>query len=307
MKLSKKELEKYSAFYLKDNEFTSYCRYLQSKWRESKNYPMDSSNRYGNYIDLEFSKNTKNNFLTEKIKEIVTNEVRNSHKSGKLISEPRIWNNLLSSQPLAFNLFGELHSDTKLSTQFFQNLFPSIIEKIIKIDFEYSPGRRNKKYTGDRSAFDVFVEYESKDSRKKGFLGIEVKYTETLAEESKKESEKIFERHKSRYLEITNQLNIYKDASLEKLKVPPLSQIWRDHLLAISLIQDYDEGYFVFLSPEKNTNCEISLDKYQSFFKSEISQDNLFLRLTLEDCIKSLEKITNAEWVTEFKTRYIGN
>ena len=45
--------------------------------------------------------------------------------------------------------------------------------------FEHSPGRGDARYTGDRSAFDVFVEH-STPAGARGFIGIEVKYHEGL-------------------------------------------------------------------------------------------------------------------------------
>ncbi len=306
MKLSKEELEKYFAYYPNDTEFASYCRYLQSKWRESKDFPIDKKHKYGNYIDYEFAKSHKSNFITQKIGKLVENEVKDANENGKLISEPRIWNNLLSSQPLSFNLFGELCFDLNLATRLFKKLFPDIIEKVTKIEFEYSPGRKNNKYTGDRSAFDIFIEYAAKKAKGKGFLGIEVKYIETLAEESKQKAEKIFSNHRDRYIEISKESSIFKNSALDKLQTPPLSQIWRDHMLAISLKQDYQEGYFVFIYPEKNLNCQKALDKYDSVLISKNSSDNMFLKLTLEKCINILESITDSAWVKEFKARYIG-
>ena len=82
------------------------------------------------------------------------------------MGEPRIWNNLLSSQPLCFNLFGELYYDLDLATKFFKKLFPDRVSFVTKIDFEYS-SRRNKP---NNSAFDVDVEYLYKGA--KYFFGI---------------------------------------------------------------------------------------------------------------------------------------
>ena len=305
MKILKEELRKYSAYYSKDNEFSSFCRYLQSKWRTEKGYPMDKKKKYGNYLDLDFAKRTKNNYLTPRIKELVTKEVENSKQNEKLISEPRIWNNLLSSQPLCFNLFGELHYDLVLATRFFQNIYPDIISKVLKIDFEYSPGRENIEYTGDRSAFDVFIEYLPKNLTGKGFLGIEVKYIEDLTEESKKKAEKIFKKHKDRYTELTEQSGIFKKNRIDELRKPPISQIWRDHLLALATIKDYNEGYFVFLSPENNLKCNISLDNYYIFLNSNNYKENKFRRLSLEKCVYILEQLIDDSWVKDLKLRYI--
>ena len=106
------------------------------------------------------------------------------HQAGKLISEPRIWENLLSSQPLAFNLFGELHFDLKLATKFFKKKYPDSIVEVTKILFEHSPNRGSLKYTGDHSAFDVFIEFLSKN-KQKGFIGIEIKYAENMVSSKK--------------------------------------------------------------------------------------------------------------------------
>lgn len=49
--------------------------------------------------------------------------------------------------------------------------------EVTRIEFEHSPSRSDPRFTNDRSAFDVFVEYK-RASGKSGFLGIEVKYHE---------------------------------------------------------------------------------------------------------------------------------
>ncbi len=189
-------------------------------------------------------KTTKANYLTENIKQLVTDTVINAKKDRAVISEPRIWNNLLSSQPLCFNLFGELHYNLELATKYFKQLFPTRIDNVTSVKFEYSAGRGNKEYTGDHSAFDAFVEY-LKDN-KKGFIGIEVKYSESLKEETKEKANETFLKHEKEYRHLTTE-KIFKTNAIEIVKQIPLSQIWRDHLLSIAHLKDYDEGFFVFL------------------------------------------------------------
>jgi hypothetical protein len=62
-----------------------------------------------------------------------------------------------------------------------RELFPSRIGEVTAVRFEHSPGRGDPRYTGDRSAFDVFVEHAT-PSGARGFVGIEVKYHEGLTE-----------------------------------------------------------------------------------------------------------------------------
>jgi hypothetical protein len=220
-----------------------------------------------------------------------------------MIEESRMWENLLSSQPLCFNLFGELHFDLKLATKFFKKLFPNRIDTVTDILFEYSPGRKDKRFTGDRSAFDAFIEYTNKD--KKGFIGIEVKYTESLKEESKDNAEKTFEKHKKEYMHWTT-TDIFCEETIDELRKPPVSQIWRDHLLSLATKQLYDEGFFVFLFPKENKQCQEGVDKYLKLLTTNNEKVTGFYPRYLDDFIDTLTTISNAEWIKELKERYIG-
>ncbi|MCB0506849.1 MAG: hypothetical protein KDD21_00980 [Bacteroidetes bacterium] len=296
---TKDERIKYNVDYPQDTDFSAYARLLQSKWRQQKGFP---ELKLGNFIDTEFAKTSKANFLTDNIRQLVTHEIANKKKTGGLIGEPRIWNNLLSSQPLCFNLFGELHFDLDLATKYFKQLFPNRIDTITAVKFEYSPGRGDTKYIGDHSAFDVFVEYKKDD--KKGFVGIEVKYAESLKEETKDKANKNF---KEQYATLTNTCGLFKPNSVDFLRQPSLSQIWRDHLLCIATRQDYDEGFFVFLFPSKNSQCQKGVDGYKQYLAFDNDEQNCFYPCHLDDFIKTLTSISTANWTKELKNRYLGD
>lgn len=143
MKPNKELRIKYHTDYSDQSDFSAKARLLQSIWRTEKGFEFE---KYGNFLPIDFAKRTGANYLTDSIFEIVKGEVKNAKKEGKVISEPRIWNNLLSSQPLAFNLFGELKQNLDLATVAFQELYPNLrIENVTKIDFEYSPSRKDLK------------------------------------------------------------------------------------------------------------------------------------------------------------------
>jgi len=295
----KSERIKFNTDYHRDTDFAAYARLIQSKWRVRKGYS-GSKNELGNFLDVDFARSTKSNFLTENIRQLVTQEIEKAKKNRGIISEPRIWNNLLSSQPLCFNLFGELHFDTDLATRCFQILFPKRIDVVKEILFEYSPGRGDAKYLRDHSAFDVFVKYNKGDKR--GFIGIEVKYAESLREESKEKADRNF---KVEYQNITDSCGIFKPGSVNFLKKPPLSQIWRDHLLSLSIKKDYDEGFFVFLFPSKNEQCQTGIGEYKRFLISANEEQNCFYPMYLEEFINTLTEVSNADWTTELKQRYL--
>lgn len=297
---TKDEQIKYNVNYPKDTDFSAFARLLQSKWRHSKQFP---ALKLGNFIDIEFAKSTKANYLTDNIKKLVTDAVANAKKDGAMISEPRIWNNLLSSQPLCFNLFGELHYDLDLATKYFRELFPTKVDKVTSVKFEYSAGRLNKDYTGDRSAFDVFVEHTNKD--KKGFIGIEVKYAESLREEDRKTAIAIYDKHKNEYDRLTTN-KIFKPNAIEFVKQIPLSQIWRDHLLSLAHRKDYDEGFFVFLFPKANSQCQKGVNDYINQLISDSEEQTGFYPRHLDDFILTLKQLHNADWTRELEERYLG-
>ena len=307
----KNECEKYHAYYPQDSQFARYGRLLQSKWREEKGYPIGKSERgsvLGNYIDAEFAENEKVNFLTENIRNLVVEELKKAKETKALIREDRMWENLLSSQPLCFNLFGELRFNPELATAFFKNFFPERVDKVTAVLFEYSPCRGDKNFTGDRSAFDVFIEYISNEG-KKGFIGIEVKYAETLREGADK-VDVTYQKHKEEYLNIANSAGIFKLESLENLRKSPLFQIWRDHLLSISLLKNnlYEEGFFVFLFPKANEECFSGVQQYreQLRFRYRAEEKTGFYWEFLDDFIETLDKLVNQEWTKELKERYLG-
>jgi hypothetical protein len=222
MRPDKKQLDKFNAFYKSDTEFASNARLRQSIWRENIGFK-NAKDKLGNYLDPDLARTSKSNFLTDRIKTLVQYEVYLSHQSKKLISEPRIWENLLSSQPLAFNLFGELHFDLKLATKFFKKRYPDSVKEVTRILFEHSSSRGNSDYTGDHSAFDIFVEYISKDDKKE-FIGIEVKYAEYMSD-SKKSCESIFDKNGTLYIILSQRFQIFKDGVIDNLKNPPLQQV----------------------------------------------------------------------------------
>jgi hypothetical protein len=279
--------------------FQRECRILQSMWREEKGYEAGffAGKDRGNYLPMPWAKETLNNYLSETIKEVVRREVVNCPNNGKLFASPRIFNNLLSSQPLCFNLFAELQQDLPLATKVFHLLCPSRIDVVTAIEFEHSPSRGDPKYTGDSSAFDVYVEYVNR-SGERGFIGIEVKYHENLLTKPST--------IKPRYFQIAEMMKCFKSECLEILQLSPLEQIWRDHLLAGSLLNagdGYKDGFFVFLAPKDNPHCSAAVGKYRACLTED---QRTFENWKLEDVVAVIKENTGERWIDEVSERYLG-
>jgi hypothetical protein len=298
-------LKRYMVKIESDTTFRSHARLLQSIWREEKGYPIGEYARQGlkatvgNLLDESFAKSSKANFLTSHIGGIVEKEVSDKNK---LIREPRIWNNLLSSQPLSFNLFGELKCEGyHTATQLFKRLLgEEEVKEVTGIDFEYSPGRNDANFTGDKTAFDVFVTYRKPFGNAR-FVGIEVKYAEDM--KSGQAS------NKPVYKEIAQAMNIFKlNSHYDILVESNIQQIWRDHLLAGSMFVTnklYEEGSFMIIYPEGNVQCVNAIDKYKDALKPSITK-TYFHDISIEKVIGELENVSRAEWITAFKNRYLS-
>jgi len=280
-----------------DNDFKRQARVLQSMWRESRGYPIGAhrGQPLGSRLAMPWAKETLANYLTETIREVFRAEVLdNPESTQQVFQKPRVFRNLLSSQPLCFNLFGELQQDLALATRVMEDLAPTRIAQVNDIRFEYSPGRGDPRYTDDHSAFDVYLEFRT-PRNKTGFVGIEMKYTEELGRPPA--------RHRTRYDEVAGQMGCFKAKELVHLKAPPLEQIWRDHLLAGSLrIQDgFDDGFFALVYPSDNGYCARAVSRYRECLRDS----NTFVAWHLEDIVASIQAHTDEVWIQEFFDRYL--
>ena len=299
---NEKELRDYNVFYKPDTNFASHARLLQSKWRVKQGLKMNDKpkSNYGNFVDTEIAKAEKVNFMTDNIKKLVSEKILEIRSKGGLVGEPRIWNNLLSSQPLCFNLFGELHYDLGLATRFFQTLFPDKVSSVTKVDFEFS-SRRNKP---DNSAFDVYVEYLH--NNKKHFFGIEVKYQEDLLEETSAKAAENYAKHKKEYIKLTNDSKYFKLNAIEQLQFSPLAQMWRDHILSYNMTDNDISGSFIFLYPFENDECEKVVSLYQTLLASDKEDETKFYPRDLAKLIRTLKEIHNNKWTQDLSERYLG-
>ena len=276
--------------------FQRRARVLQSLWREEQGFePGDhAGDPLGSRLRMPEAQEQLMNFITPAVRGVVRREVLGHASEDKLYGKPRIFNDLLSSQPLCFNLFGELADDLNLASSVISELTGGRLERVTAIDFEVSPGRRDPRYLNDRSAFDVFLRGEDSGSRP-CFVGIEVKYHENLLGPAAE--------HKRRYDEVADAMGCFVD-DRSRLKQAPIQQIWRDHLLAgITQIEDgYIDGLFVTLYPANNRHVATALEEYG---QQLVARDS-FDAWTLEQFVAALRRHSAAPWIELFEERYLA-
>jgi hypothetical protein len=286
-----------------DSRFKAVARLLQALWREEKGLPIgvyrNSKGRrrkLGSRLD-DKSARQGYNFLSSDIAKLVFRESV-YREIGAMMEQERLWSNLLSSQPLCFNLFGGLKLDIDKATRFFQRLFPDEIKSVDGIYFEHSPGRGDPAFTDDNTAFDVFVVCKTLDSRR-GFIAIEVKYSETMTEP--------LTILRPRYQEISNRIGVYVSPDSINLRGSPLQQLWRGHMLSYSMVENglYSIGRFIMIYPRLNNHCAAAVKAYQKHLISEDPQISRFQAVTLEDSVETFRSIEDHETAEALYKRYL--
>lgn len=291
-------LERHHALVAGDNAWQRRARLRQARWRERQGLDVGQHRGapFGSRLtEADGRPPRMANYLTPTIREVVRRALADRQR-GALFAEPRLWVDLLSSQPLCFNLFGELAADRDLATQVFRTWWPERIEAVESIAFEWSPGRGDLRYTGTKSAFDVFVTYRG--PRGRGFVAIEVKYHEDLRGGAARNDE--------RYRALSVSHRLASEAALPRLEAPPLQQLWFDHLLALQMLSvdadHWQEGQFVVVHPAENRHCADAVARYREL----LSRQDTFDVLTLENAVDGLMSITSAPWVAALRERYLG-
>lgn len=283
-----------------DNDWQRRARLLQALWRGRQGLPAGEhrGRPLGSQVRVPDGEPPKlANYLTATIKQQVVAALEASRETGALFARPRLWVNLLSSQPLCFNLFGELAADLPLATTVLRMLWPDRIERVTEISFEYSPGRGAAEYTGNRSAFDVFIRYEGATGM--GFLAVEVKYHEDLVVSPAQDPT-------GRYAQLAAETGAFRSGSAKMLSRPPLQQLWLDHLLALRMTASQPEvwghGMFVLLYPAANVACATAAARY----RQGLLEHDTFDARTLEEIVSVIRYASGESWADQLYERYLN-
>jgi len=230
----------------------------------------------------------------------------------------RLLHNLLSSQPMCFNIFGPLKADIELATAVWNELRvpwtaaddgssrsrteqPWSVRRVTNVEIEHAP-EPVEEYLDDRTAFDAFVEYECRDGSL-GFIGIETKLTEPF-------SPKEVDGEKYRRWMRGDRSPWRPDVEAGVFSDIEHNQLWRDHLLAVALRDHpgskYRHGCLALVRHPLDEHCaKVSAD-YRALLKPG---DPSFIDLTIEDVVATMETSLGAArwepWMRDLRTRYL--
>lgn len=295
--------KEYGEEYNGDSRFVADCRKLQSIYRveideEIRPYTDRYGNvhYYGNYISNgEIPKEgCWKNFLTGYAFDYAKKRVNPENKKPyETIESDRLFNNLLSSQPMAFNLFCPLQQmlkeSSKIATKVIKAALPNYpIHKVTEVELEFIP-KEYKELTGDKSAMDAIIRFEDEHG-KNGFIAIETKYSENLgtnvAYDRDKNGKKIPRVKSIGVVKELKCFNADEEQSIVKGDTP-LTQIYRNFLL--SEMYGHKEGllsYSIILAPQKHPTTIKELESLTNALRNEYK--NKIKQVHLEDFVNAI-------------------
>lgn len=294
-----------------DPHFMARMRFHQSWYRDNvldvphgMGPKAGDTTKWGNMLTRESGAKGLN-FLTPEIFKVVKHRLGDARGT---IDKYRLLHNMLSSQPMCFNLFGPLVVNHDLATEVLKLILPNEVKKVVDVKIEYAP-EPACEYLDDRTAFDAFVEFVRPDG-KYGFVGIETKLTEPF---SQKDYDTPAYRH---WTELND--SPWPKESWSRLADISHNQLWRDHLLAVALRHHpkpslhpkspYTCGFLMLVRHPEDELCTQVVDTYKGLLKPEDKSfldyplDKLVSKmgLCLEDADASLKNC-----LAEFRKRYL--
>ncbi len=272
-----------------DHRFKAAARFLQALWREDRGLAI------GTHIDRREPHRPRRlgsristaagalgaNFIHPDIVPVVTRALA-YREPGAAYDVDRLRTNLLSSQPLAFNLFGPLARDLALATRFVAKLFPGTLTRVHDILFEHSPGRSDHRFTADRTAYDVVLRGRDATGAR-ALLCIEIKYSEAGHEPAPPPH--------PRHAEIARTTpGLFVDPDDPTLTGPACQQLYRQHCLASAMLTAglADTATLAFIAPTHNQLAHAAATAYTRQLTDPQAGPIPFVPTTLEHAFAAL-------------------
>jgi hypothetical protein len=289
--------------YAQDNLLTSKMRKHQSWYRANElRLPYgtgpgpDDTSSYGNML-TRVDGGAGRNFLTQEIYEVALDRI--AQGSG-VVEKYRLLHNMLSSQPMCFNLFGPLVRDHDLAKNLLAAIVPENISEVTRVEIEWAP-QPATDYLNDRTAFDAFIEYRTENGQLVG-LGIETKLSEPF-------SQRVYDRPEYRRWMQLPDSPWYSDSWNNVLAIE-YNQLWRDHLLVVALRfhpkSKYDRTRLMLVYHPEDVNCERNFLNYKNLLRND---DDSMVSYSLDQIVDRwlsvVKKDDHNKWLRSFKKRYI--
>lgn len=278
-----------------DSRRTAKYRLLQSRWRETVLGEAPGVSSSGQPVGSMLSENARlgAQWLTPHIGDYVERRLPDARAEHAAVEEQRLQRNLLSSQPMCFNIFGHLAAYPDASARVLSKVLNREILSVNDVLVEHTPVASRE--LGDRSAFDAFVTITTPAGLE--FVGVETKYTEPF-------SQKPYERDS--YLTASEDLDGWLlPGSYQALVAPATNQLWRTVLLAqlTSMAPDgFVDGSVVVLAAHDDTGATEAV----AGVRSQLRNPDRLQSVVLDALVSAaLDEPDLEMWAQLFNARYL--
>ncbi len=287
-------------------EFRRRMRFHQAQWREANGYPIGSqpyaprpgapARLMGSRLPIDYSRETGVNLLGAAAREAARarTSVIEPHQS---FDHQRLWADLLSSEALAFNLFGDLAADHALADRAVHTWWPDVPGRLSDVRFAHSPGRLDPAWLNSLRAFDAAFVHD-RDDGTHAIVAINTKYHERAKSEIPKPS------NRRRNLEVAERSGVFAPGVAETLmERSELAVMWLEHLLLLSMLQHpngaWTWGRYVVVHPAGNSDVTDGCARYRDL----LIDHSTFSSLTLEELLDT--NVLPAQTTAALRDRYL--
>jgi hypothetical protein len=268
--------------------FRQRSRLHQARWREREGHPIGSQpyvprpgadpRPVGSRIPLAYGRETGANFVSRPALDAARARTATVEREQS-IDHQRLWADLLSSEALAFNLFGTVAADLSRADRLVRAWFPDAPGHVVEVRFLHSPGRLEAQWLNSLRQFDTAFVLAREDGSH-GIVAVDVTYHERLKAETPK-PENLW-----RYREVHERSVAFRPEAFDRVKGrSDLWSPWLEHLLLLSMLQHpsgaWTWGRFVTVHPAGNVEMADRSVRYAAL----LADATTFRSTTLEEVL----------------------
>ena len=269
--------------------FRRRTRYHQARWREAHGHPIGTQplvprpgvtvRAVGSRVPLDYGRTTGAGFVSAAA--LAAARARTSFvEREQSFDHQRLWADLLSSEALSFNLFGDLGADVGRADRAVHRLWPDTPGTVREIRFVHSPGRLDPSYLNSLRDFDAAFVLDAGVGTH-AVVAVDVKFFERNKIEQPKPS------NAARIMEVCERSGAFTPEVRRLLGRTDLAVLWLEHLLLLSMLQhrsrEWTWGRYVVVHPADNPDVVDLLARYRGY----LADDSTFATMTVEDLLAS--------------------
>jgi hypothetical protein len=269
--------------------FRQRTRLHHARWRETRGHPIGTmpfvpqparaARPLGNRLPLDYGRERGATFVTPGALSAARHRT-SFVEHDQSIDQQGLWADLLSSDALAFNLFGDLATDKRLADRQIHTWWPDVPGRVSEVRFLHSPGRLDGQWLNSLRDFHAAFILDLEGGTH-GVVAVSVKHHERLTRETPKPSTR------RRRAEVHERSGAFQPTAFDQLDGrTDLWEPWLEQLLMFSMLQhpsgEWTWGRYVVVHPTGNVDMADMCRRYRELLADEGSFDSLTLEAALE-------------------------